>query len=119
MDEWSSAKLCDVANLAVGMVLFFSPWLFGPAAGVASQNASIVGILVAVLSVAALAAFAEWEEWLNLGAGLWLIVSPWVLGFQDSQAITLCVGTGTVVTLLSACEIWLAHGHALRLTTGD
>ena len=33
MDEWTSAKLCDVANLVLGMVLFFSPWLFGLAAG--------------------------------------------------------------------------------------
>ena len=29
MDDWSSARLCDVGNLFLGMILFFSPWLFG------------------------------------------------------------------------------------------
>lgn len=28
MDDWSSIKLCDVGNLILGMVLFFSPWEF-------------------------------------------------------------------------------------------
>ena len=89
MDDWSSAKLGDVANLILGMILFFSPWLFGLSAGAQWQTASIIGIFIAVSSIAALAAFAVWEEWLNLGAGLALIVSPWLLGFQDSSAMTI------------------------------
>ena len=28
MDEWSRAKLCDIINLFLGAILFFSPWLF-------------------------------------------------------------------------------------------
>jgi hypothetical protein len=44
-----------------------------------------------VLSIAALAAFAVWEEWLNLVAGLWLVVSPWILGFEDSNAVMVDV----------------------------
>ena len=68
MDDWSSAKLGDVANLVLGMILFFSPWLFGLSAGAQWQTASIIGIFIAVSSIAALAAFAVWEEWLNLGA---------------------------------------------------
>jgi hypothetical protein len=62
MDDWSSVKLCDVGNLLLGMILFFSPWLFGLSTGAQWQTASTVGILIAVLSVAALAAFAIWEE---------------------------------------------------------
>lgn len=110
MDEWSSAKFCDVANLVLGMILFFSPWLFGLPTGVQWQTASIAGILIAALSIAALAAFAVWEEWLNLFVGLWLIVSPWLLGFQDGEAMTIDVAIGTIVAVLAACEVWLAHG---------
>jgi len=33
MSEWSSAKLCDVVNLLLGMLLFFSRWLFRLSAG--------------------------------------------------------------------------------------
>ena len=87
MDDWSSAKLCDVANLILGMILFFSPWLFGLSAGAQWQTASIVGIFIAVLSIAALAAFAVWEEWLNLVAGSDADRIALALGFQDSAAM--------------------------------
>ena len=43
---------------------------------------------------AALAAFAVWEEWLNLIAGLALMISPWVLGFQDNTAMSIDVAIG-------------------------
>ncbi len=109
MDDWSKAKLCDVANLMLGMVLFFSPWLFDLSTGAQWQTASIIGILIAVLSIAALAAFAVWEEWLNLIAGLTLMVSPWVLGFQDSDAMIIDVVIGTIVALLAAFEVWRAR----------
>ena len=29
MENWSNAKWCDVANLILGAILFFSPWIFG------------------------------------------------------------------------------------------
>ena len=117
MDDWSSVKLCDVANLILGMVLFFSPWEFDLARGAPWQTASIVGIVIAVLSIAALAAFALWEEWLNLIAGLALIVSPWLLGFQDSDAMTIDAVIGAMVALLAAVEVWLAAESAPGIET--
>ena len=117
MDDWSSAKLCDVANLILGMILFFSPWLFGLSAGAQWQTASTIGIFIAVSSIAALAAFAVWEEWLNLIAGLALIVSPWLLGFQDSDAMTIDVVIGAMVALLAAVEVWLAAESAPGIET--
>jgi hypothetical protein len=111
MEEWCNLRLCDVVNLSLGVVLFFSPWLFDLSGGAPWQTASIVGIFIAVLSIAALAAFAVWEEWLMLAAGLTLIVAPWLLGFQDSQAMTIDVGIGVVVAVLAACEAWLARAQ--------
>ncbi len=67
------------------------------------------GLLIAALSIAALTAFALWEEWFNLIAGLCLIASPWLLGFQDSDAIMVDVVIGTVVAALAAFEVWIAH----------
>jgi hypothetical protein len=111
MDDWSSAKLCDVVNLLLSGVLFFSPWMFDLSTGAQWRTASIVGIIMAVLSIAALAAFAVWEEWLNLIAGLALIVSPWLLGFQDSDAMTIDVVIGVIVAASAAFEVWLTHRH--------
>jgi hypothetical protein len=107
MDDWSTIRLCDVANFSLGGVLFFSPWLFDLSTGAQWQTASAAGILIAVLSIAAIAAFAIWQEWLNLFAGLGLIVSPWLLGFQDSQAMTVDVVIGVIVATLAALEAWL------------
>lgn len=115
MDTWSNVKLCDVANLILGMVLFFSPWEFDLSVGAQWQTASVVGIVIAVLSIAALAAFAVWEEWLNLVAGLGLIVSPWLLGFQNSDAMTIDVVIGVIVALLAAVEVWAMHENVPRV----
>jgi len=116
MDEWSSWKLCDVTSFFLGMTLFFSPWLLGLPAGAQWQTASIIGIFIAVLSVAALAAFAVWEEWLNLIAGLALIISPWILGFQESDAMTFDVAIGFIVAALAASEVWLTRGSKRQIT---
>jgi hypothetical protein len=109
VDEWSTAKLCDVANLILAVILFFSPWTFDLAAGAQWQTASITGLFIAALSIAALAAFAVWEEWLMVIAGLALIVSPWLLGFQDSDAMMIDVVIGTVVAAFAAIEVWVTR----------
>jgi hypothetical protein len=119
MENWTNAKLCDVANLILGGVLFFSPWIFGFDAGRASENAHIAGIVIAVLAIAALAAFAIWEEWLNLIVGLWTLVSPWVLGFQGTRAMTVSAIIGIAVAALAAIELWIMSQNPPRLTANQ
>jgi len=109
MDDWSSIRLCDVVNLILGGVLFFSPWLFDLSSGAQWQTASTVGIIIAVLSIAALAAFAVWEEWFILFAGIALIVAPWLLGFQNSDAMIIDVVIGMAVAVLAWFEVWLTR----------
>jgi hypothetical protein len=108
-EQWWNEKLCDVANLILGAILFFSPWIFSFDAGAQSQNAFICGVIIAVLSVAALTASAVWEEWLNLIVGLWVIVSPWVLGFEQATAMTVHVMIGILVAALAAIELWIKY----------
>ena len=117
MENWTNAKLCDVANLILGAILFFSPWIFGFDAGRISQNANIAGIVIVVLAIAALTAFAVWEEWLNLIVGLWTLVSPWVLHFQGTRAMTVHVVIGAIVAILAAVELWIMSQNPPRLTT--
>jgi hypothetical protein len=59
-----------------------------------------------VLSVAALAAFTVWEGVINLIAGLWLIVSPWVLKFEHATAMRVNIVIGIIVVVLAAIEPW-------------
>jgi SPW repeat-containing protein len=119
LENWTNAKFCDVANLILGAILFVSPWIFGFDAGTVSQNAYITGIAIAILAIAALAAFAVWEEWLNLIVGLWALVSPWVLGFQGTTAMTVHVIIGAAVAILAAIELWMMSQIPPRLTTGS
>src|SRR3954449_8244123 len=118
MENWTNAKLCDVANLILGAVLFFAPWIFGFDAGKVSENAYISGIVIVVLALAALAAFAIWEEWLNLIVGLWTLVSPWVLGFQGAKtAVAIHAVVGIAVAVLAAIELWMMSQNPPRPTT--
>ena len=118
MENWTNANLCDVANLIPGAVLLVSPWMFSFDAGTVSINAYVTGIVIAALAIAALAAFAVWEEWLNLVVGLWALVSPWVLGFQGTAAMTVHVIIGAAVAILAAIELWMTSQIPPRLTTG-
>ena len=117
MNEWTNAKFCDVANLILGVILLASPWIFGFPIGAASQNAVISGIVIAAISLAALAAFAVWEEWLNLIVGVWVLVSPWVLGFQGTtNAMAIHVVIGIAVAVLAVIELWMMQQIPPRLT---
>ena len=114
--KWSNAKLCDVANLILGAILLVSPWIFRFSSGAPSQNAFVSGIVIAVISIAALAAFAVWEEWLNLIVGVWVLVSPWVLGFTETRATQVHIVIGIIVAVLAALEIWLLYQRPPRRT---
>ena len=88
----------DWLNLLLGAWLFISPSALGfvkvgGAAGstyshAAAFNAWIVGVIVVPLSIAALAKGGR-EEWLNLLAGFWLFISPWVLSYSGTQTALL------------------------------
>ena len=67
MENWTNAKLCDVANLILGAILF---------------------------------------------------VSPWVLGFHGTTAMTVHVVIGAAVAILAAIELWMLSQIPPRLTTG-
>lgn len=81
----------DWVNLALGIWLFFSPFILlyaGGPGGAAAWNSYILGIGIVIFAGGALAKPADWEEWVNLALGVWLVVSPWVLGFAGDGAAT-------------------------------
>src|SRR3546814_8714656 len=68
--------------MVFGIAMVASPWLLGYA-GLegATMNAVIIGFLVFALSALALTLLDRWEAWINAALGIWLILSPWLLGF--------------------------------------
>lgn len=82
------ARWQDWAMLVFGVWLFFSPfWMAGYASmsSVAAWNSYIFGVLVAAFAVAALTTRRRWEEKVELAFGIWLVISPFVLGFYGSE----------------------------------
>ncbi|MFL6623249.1 MAG: SPW repeat protein [Sulfurifustis sp.] len=78
----------DWVMLVLGIWLFLSPfWLTGYAStqSVAAWNSYVFGVLVAGFAWAALANQRRWEEWVELVLGIWLIISPFVLGFYRAE----------------------------------
>ena len=77
---------------------------------VAMWNAVLIGLVIAAAALSALVDFHKWEEWADMAFGLWLLVSPWVLGF----AATLAVATWNFVLvgiLTIALAAWSLRAH--------
>jgi hypothetical protein len=114
MKRIDTKKWQDVVNLILGAWLFISPWVLGfaPAPKVAglmpaAWNAWIFGIVIGVFAIAALIKARPWEEWINLIAGAWVFVSPWVLGFYSGHPLALwnSLIVGALVFVLSIWDL--------------
>ena len=107
--KWRSKSVLDIYKLLLALFLFVTPWLFAYANEEAKIDLWASSAAIVVLSFAALIAFSYWEEWLNFLIGLWLVVSPWVLGFAHTRAMHYSIGIGAVVAFLAALEMWLVY----------
>ncbi|MBX6327255.1 MAG: SPW repeat protein [Pseudolabrys sp.] len=116
--NWKKETIGDAVNVLLGAFLFLSPWIFGfSSEPAASWNAWLSGIVIVALAAAALAAFAELEEWLNLIAGVWVALSPWLVGFwTDVAAMWLHIVIGVIVAVIAAARLWFLHHHTPRVT---
>lgn len=100
----TTTKWQDWASFGLGLWLALSPWTFGYSAhDVATANAALVGVLLALASHFGLSADLIAEEWLNLTAGFWLMAAPFVLGFSSVALATVnCVAVGALTVVLAA-----------------
>src|ERR1700739_3826639 len=108
MRKWRSESVLDLYNLAIALVLFASPWLFRLTNGTAKMDFWISSAAIIAISVAACFRHANLEEWVNFLFGIWLIASPWILGFSQSRAMHFAIGIGIAVVFLALLELWVA-----------
>ncbi|HYC16501.1 MAG TPA: SPW repeat protein [Pseudolabrys sp.] len=101
-----------VVEFALASILILAPWIFGfTSAAIPSANAVISGAVLGLASISAIVILAEWPEWVSLVVGLWVAISPWVVGY-DATAVSAMrtnalIGIGVV--LLVAAEIALTR----------
>ena len=98
----------DWVSLVLGIWLFVSPWLLGFYSSLPrdSWNFFIVGLAFIVFAGFALNMRTLWEEWVNLALGVWMIISPWLLGYSaNAVARDDAVVVGLIVGLLSVWSL--------------
>ena len=113
MKHWRRESALDLYNLLLALALLAAPWLFALTNSAGKLDLWASGAAIAAISLAALFAFARWEEWANLLLGLWLIASPWLLGFAHTRAMHFSIGIGCVVAFMSLLELWLVYEATL------
>ncbi len=107
----------DFVNLALGVFLFLSPWIFGFTSDLGWHTSWIAGTAISIIAISSiwdLVAFLptfdffETEEWLILAIGLWLAACPWPLGFHsDTMATEVHFSVGMLVSTIAAVELWV------------
>jgi hypothetical protein len=94
----------DPVNAVIGLWLIVSPWVLGFQGETAAvANAVVIGIALIAAALGAMLVPRAWEEWTEFGLGLWLIVSPWIVGFAthaDARLNAVIVGVLTAVLAL-------------------
>lgn len=92
----------DPVNAVLALWLIASPWALGFAANTrAMANFVIVGLLLLAVVAGAIYVPSAWEEWSESVLGLWMVGSPWIVGYSaEAHARTDAVATGIVILIL-------------------
>jgi peptidoglycan/LPS O-acetylase OafA/YrhL len=95
----------DGVNMLLGLWLFISPWVMQYAdAQAAAWNAYGMGTAIVVFAAVAVYMPKVWEELINTVCGLWLVISPYALGFASTT--TVAVHTMVVGVLTVGFAVW-------------
>jgi hypothetical protein len=97
----------DWVTALVGIWLFISPWVLSTTGSTdVASNAWIIGAAIFVVALIALGTPNNpTAEWINVVLGVWLFISPWVLGYtgvKDGSWNAWIFGVVTVILALWA-----------------
>jgi ABC-type branched-subunit amino acid transport system permease subunit len=105
----------DWAGMLLGVLIILSPWFPSQAShemvdaerSFVILNAFMVGIVVLGLAQLEYVALQRWEEVAGIAFGLWLIASPYILGYFEDGMLSFYHSTlGGLVVLLAALQLW-------------
>ncbi len=99
----NSKRWQDGFIIYIGIYLLCSPFIMGFRAELPARSWSffLAGIVCIALAATALRQGIRWPSLANIFVGLWMIVSPWILGFSEfvsarNDAISLGVMIGLI-----------------------
>jgi hypothetical protein len=108
----------DVVNAVIGIWVALSPWALGfSGAHAATVNAIAVGVALIAAALGAIFVPRIWEEWTEAALGVWLMISPWALGFRGvGEARNAAAATGLVIAVLALWTVMADRSEHARLT---
>ncbi len=97
----------DCLGMLLGILIVLTPALGGHGDNPAVLiNTGLTGALVLALGALELVDLRRWEEGLELLLGLWLVASPFVLGYAASGLLmTSHLALGTLVAVVAVVEL--------------
>src|SRR5262245_54452830 len=99
--EWQ-----DLACMGLGVLILLSPWVVpNDDMGLMTVNSVVVGLAVLLLSELELAGHSRGEEIASLAAGVWLMASPFLLGY-GGELRAWHVVLGLLVAGFAGVELW-------------
>src|SRR5688572_2177507 len=79
----------DRANLILGTWIFVSPQVLGYGDSIAAWSAYAIGLGIVLFALIAARLRQAPEEIVNIMFGVWLVISPFALGFSAETAVAL------------------------------
>lgn len=107
----------DLVNILLGVWIVISPWVLGfQDVTAAMANAAVVGLALIATALGAIFKPRAWEEWTEGALGVWLIASPWLLGFSThSEALMAMLLTGAAVMALALWALLTDKDYGIGL----
>lgn len=103
----------DLVIVTLGLWLFLAPFFLqyissNPGA---AGTSFLVGSLMIGLAMTGLSIHQFWEEWINLALAVFLVASPWMLGFVTEPVVMWNI---IIVGVIAAiCTLWaLIQGYS-------
>lgn len=98
----TTAQGLGVISLILGIWLIVSPFMLSYDTGSAMNDTVVLGIIVSILSIIRLAAPSQrWAGWLNILAGLWLIIAPFIFSFDGAVTYWNDIIVGVVLAVVA------------------
>jgi hypothetical protein len=91
-------------NVLAGIWLIISPYIVGFAHTPAATNAITIGIIVGILALIRVMApeNTRWLSWINIILGIWLLISPFIMGFVGGGDLWNAIILGILVIVFAA-----------------
>src|SRR5574337_94369 len=98
----------DPLNALLGAWMVLSPWVLGFQHQMApTVSGVIVGLALIAASLGAVFVPRVWEEWSQAVLGIWMIISPWMLGFSSQMDVMRSAVVSGIVALVLALWVLL------------